>query len=123
MIYTHAWVIAAAIFALTPLLLFGFAGGRCVAALSKQPLVLRLLLPASCAIPYLLISGPLHLLRAVWLALYLLLPVAVATLLWLAAKLDPQRQGHLIDFLVLLVLGLAVDLRWFEPPGLTLLLR
>ena len=86
-----------------------------MAALSKQPLALRLLLPASCAIPYLLISWPLHLLCAAWLALYLLLPVAVATLLWLAAKLDPQRQGHLIDFLVLLLLGLAVDLRWFEP--------
>jgi len=114
-IYTHAWVVLAAILALTPLFLFGFAGERCVAILSRQPLALRLLLPAGGAIPYLLVSWPLHLLRAGWLLLYLLLPVAVAALLALATSHDPQRHGHALDFLVLLSLGLAVDLRWFEP--------
>ena len=115
MIYAHAGVIVAAILALTPLLLFGFAGDRCVALLGSQPLALRLLLPTACVIPYLLICGPLHLLCLGWLALYLLLPIAVATLLALAAKLDPQQSGHVLDFLVLFSLGLAVDLRWFEP--------
>jgi hypothetical protein len=57
----------------------------------------------------------LHLLRVGWLALYLLLPITVATLLALAAKLDPLKRGHVLDFLVLFSLGLAVDLRWFEP--------
>ena len=115
MIYTHAGVIVAAILALTPLLLFGFEGERCVAALGRQPLALRLLLPAVCVVPYLLVCWPLHLLRAGWLALYLVLPIAVAALLAIAAKLDPQKRGHALDFLVLLALGLAVDLRQFEP--------
>ena len=115
MIYTHAWVIVAAILALTPLLLFGFAGERCVGLLVRQPLALRLLLPAVSVIPYLLVCWPLHLLRVGWLALYLLLPIAVAALLAMAAKLDPQKRGHALDFLVLFALGLAVDLRWFEP--------
>jgi len=53
--------------------------------------------------------------RVEWLALYLLLPVAVVALLMLAAKLDPEQKGHFLDFLVLFSLGLAVDLRWFEP--------
>lgn len=114
MIYTHPWVTLAAILALAPLLLFGFAGERLEAALARQPLALRLLLPAICVIPYLLVSGPLHLLRVKWLGLYILLPVAVATLLALAAKLDPHRRGHALDFVVLFSLGLAVDLRWFE---------
>lgn len=105
----------AAILALLPLFLCGFAGERCVSAVRALPRTLQFLLPASCAIPYLLVCGPLHLVHVGWLALYLLLPVAVAVLLALAAKLDPQRRGHALDFLVLFLLGLAVDLRWFEP--------
>ncbi|HTZ90614.1 MAG TPA: CPBP family intramembrane glutamic endopeptidase [Alloacidobacterium sp.] len=115
MIYTDAGVILAAILALTPLLLFGFAGERCVAAIGSQSLVVRLLLPAAFALPYLLVSWPLHRLRAGWFLLYLFLPVAVAALLALARKLDLQQRGHALDFLVLFPLGLAVDLRWFEP--------
>ncbi|QNI31842.1 CPBP family intramembrane metalloprotease [Alloacidobacterium dinghuense] len=114
MIYAHAGVIVAAILAVTPLLLFGFAGERCVAAASRQPLVLQLLLPAVLVIPYLLVCWPIHRLRLGWLALYLLLPVSVSVLLMVTAKIDPQKRGHALDFLVLLILGLAVDLRWFE---------
>jgi len=113
-IYTHAGSIVAALLVLLPLFFFGFAGERCVVALRILPRILQFLLPASCAIPYLLVSWPLHLLHAEWLALYLLLPVAVVVLLALAAKLDPQRRGHVLDFLVLFALGLVVDLRWFE---------
>ena len=50
-----------------------------------------------------------------WLALYALLPVAVAVLLEDARRSDPGSRGTWRDFLVLVVLGLAVDLRWFEP--------
>jgi uncharacterized protein len=39
----------------------------------------------------------------------------VAGLLSLAARLDPDQRGHWLDFLVLVPLGLAVDLRWLEP--------
>ena len=124
MFFWHIWVIPAAILAVAPLFLFGFAGERCVSLLSRQHLVLRLLLPAGCVLPYLLICGPSHLIHVGWLALYLFLPVAVAALLALAAKLDPQQRSHLLDFLVLFSLGLAVDLRWFEaawPHSLTVL--
>ena len=114
MIYTHAWVVVAAVLALTPLFLFGFAGEQCVAAIGRQPHAVRLLLPAIFVIPYLLVCWPFHMLRLEWLALYLLLPVAVVALLMLAAKLDPEQKGHALDFLVLFLLGLAVALRWFE---------
>jgi membrane protease YdiL (CAAX protease family) len=46
--------------------------------------------------------------------LYALLPVAVATLLWQAARADAHQRGNWRDFMVLAALGLAVDLRWFE---------
>jgi hypothetical protein len=50
-----------------------------------------------------------------WFALYLLLPVMVSWLLYRAGFEDPAQRGDWRDFLVLAVLGLAVDLRWFEP--------
>ena len=115
MTHLAASTVVAAIFALAPLFLFGFAGQRCVEALCQLPLVTQLSLPAALVVPYLLICGPRHLFRISWFGLYLLLPVAVAAVLWLASRLDPQQQGHILDFLVLFTLGLAVDLRWFEP--------
>jgi membrane protease YdiL (CAAX protease family) len=36
-------------------------------------------------------------------------------LLWQAKAIDIAQRGNWRDFLVLAVLGLAVDLRWFEP--------
>jgi hypothetical protein len=45
----------------------------------------------------------------------LLLPVIVSWLLYRAGVADPAQRGDWRDFLVLAVLGLAVDLRWFEP--------
>src|SRR5262249_25047399 len=86
----------------------------CVAAIGRQPHTVRLLLPALCVVPYLLVCWPLHLIRVEWLALYLLLPVAVVAVLMLAAKLGPEPKRHALDLLVLFSLGLAVDLRWFE---------
>jgi membrane protease YdiL (CAAX protease family) len=49
-----------------------------------------------------------------WLALYVLVPAAIAMLLGQAAGVDAEQRGNWRDFLVLIVLGLAVDLRWFE---------
>ena len=50
-----------------------------------------------------------------WLALYTLLPVIISLLLYTASLADPEQRGEWRDFLILLLLGLAVDLRWFEP--------
>jgi membrane protease YdiL (CAAX protease family) len=49
------------------------------------------------------------------------LPVCIAWLLGEAAQADPEQRGNWRDAVVLLLLGLAVDLRWFEsawPAGL-----
>ncbi len=44
-----------------------------------------------------------------------MLPVIVAVLLWHAKQSDPEQRGDWRDWAVLLVLGIAVDLRWLEP--------
>jgi uncharacterized protein len=52
---------------------------------------------------------------------YTLLPVAMALLLERAALADPEQRGNWRDAVILLTLGLAVDLRWFDvawPAGL-----
>jgi membrane protease YdiL (CAAX protease family) len=57
-----------------------------------------------------------------WCALYAALPMAIAWLLGRAAIADPEQRGNWRDAIVLLTVGLAVDLRWFErawPNGLT----
>jgi membrane protease YdiL (CAAX protease family) len=41
--------------------------------------------------------------------------VAISWLLYRASVADTTQRGDWRDFLVLAVLGLAVDLRWFEP--------
>jgi membrane protease YdiL (CAAX protease family) len=50
-----------------------------------------------------------------WCLVYALLPVAACALLWRAGEVDRAGRGDWREFLVLAVLGLAVDLRWFEP--------
>ncbi|MFY9745788.1 MAG: CPBP family intramembrane glutamic endopeptidase [Acidobacteriaceae bacterium] len=100
---------------LVPLFAFAFAGERCVRAAQSLPTALRLAVPAVLAIPWLVVAAGSHRLDVRWLLFYLLAPVLIAALEWLAATLDPAQRGHLIDFLVLIPLGLAVDLRWLEP--------
>jgi uncharacterized protein len=113
---THiTWIIAAAVLALAPLAVFGFKGQSTVAAIHRMPSVPRILLPSLCVIPYLLVTLPNHFFHLEWFLLYIALPISVASLLALAAKLDPGQRGHWLDFFVLIALGLAVDLRWFEP--------
>jgi len=100
---------------LAVLLAFGFAGEACARAVQRLPVAAQIVLPSSLVLPWLLValgSGWFH---ARWLAVYLLAPPAIAALLALAARLDPEQRGHWLDFLVLLPLGLSVDLRWLEP--------
>lgn len=75
----------------------------------------RLLLPAVLCIPYALVATSSHIFQWRWFALYALLPVAIAMLLDRARRADPNQLGNWRDYLVLAVLGLAVDLRWFQP--------
>ena len=105
----------ALILLLIPLVAFGFAGDRCIRAVQSLPTSIRLLLPALLVVPYLIDALGSHVFAARWLLLYLCAPVVLASIEFLAARLDPDQRGHLLDFLVLLPLGLAVDLRWLEP--------
>jgi uncharacterized protein len=89
----------------------------------RLPLRLRILAPALLCLPYVLVSASNGRFRWAWLGLYALLPVLISLLLYGASLTDPDQRGEWRDFIILGVLGLAVDLRWFEPawgPGLTI---
>ncbi len=119
--YSSPTVIAVLALELLPAVAFGFAAERLANAIARWPLLLRLCIPALCAIPYIILSCWQHMFRWEWLALYATLPVLMAWLQMHAAKADPEQRGNWRDALILLTLGLAVDLRWFDsawPAGL-----
>jgi membrane protease YdiL (CAAX protease family) len=100
---------------------FAFAGDRAARAVERWPAIVRTIVPALLVLPYVLVAVSLHMFQWIWFALYAALPVWVAWLLGEAAKADPERRGNWRDAVILLTLGLAVDLRWFEaawPVGL-----
>jgi membrane protease YdiL (CAAX protease family) len=114
-------VIAVLALELAPAAAFGFAGERAIAAISHWPRLLRLLIPTLVALPYAVVALHQHTFRWEWMALYIFLPVIVAALLIQASVADPEQRGNWRDALILLTLGLAVDLRWFDsawPDGL-----
>src|SRR5271165_1802945 len=112
--FTHWTTIAAAILAFAPVVAFGLCGATLIERVRAFPRALQIAMPAVLAIPYLLAACTEGWFRWGWFGLYALLPVAVAAMLSLVAKIDPEQNGHWLEFVVLLLLGLAVDLRWFE---------
>ena len=106
---------------LAPAVLFGFAAERIARTAERWPVAVRVSLPALLVVPYAMVSLSEHIFQWTWFALYALLPVAIAWLLMRAAAADPGQRGDWRDAFILLVLGLAVDLRWFDsawPGGL-----
>jgi uncharacterized protein len=106
---------------LAPAVLFGCAAERVARSVGRWPAALRLGLPVLFVIPYAMVSLSEHVFRWTWFGLYGALPVAVAWLLFRAAATDPEQRGDWRDAFILLTLGLAVDLRWFDgawPAGL-----
>jgi membrane protease YdiL (CAAX protease family) len=106
---------------LAPAVLFGMAGERITRAVGRLPAAVRVSLPAVFVTPYVVVSVSAHTFLWSWFALYAGLPVAIAWLLLRAAADDSNQRGNWRDALILLVLGLAVDLRWFDgawPSGL-----
>ena len=99
---------------LLPAVGFGFAAERAARTIQRWPAVIRISLPALLVFPYLLVSLGQGTFHWQWFALYAGLPVAAAWLLERAAAADPEQRGNWRDAVVLLVLGLAVDLRWFD---------
>ena len=108
-------VILAALLILLPMLGAAFFPARVPVLADALPRFIRLGSPALLCVPYVLISSALGDFRWGWLALYALLQVAIDVLLSQARSADPDGRGNWRDFLILAVLGLAVDLRWFEP--------
>jgi membrane protease YdiL (CAAX protease family) len=114
-------VLAVLVAELAPAAAFGFAAETLAEFIARWPRSLRLLIPALFAIPYAVLATLHHMFAWQWLALYLFLPVAITGLLMQAAAADPEQRGNWRDAFILLTLGLAVDLRWFDsawPDGL-----
>jgi len=113
--------IAVLVLELGPAALFGFAGERVGQACARWSATMRTALPLLFVLPYVLISSAQQMFSWEWCALYAALPVLIAWLLGQAAVADPEQRGNWLDAIILLTLGLAVDLRWFErawPSGL-----
>ena len=100
---------------LVPAATFALAGERVAQAAALWPRPLRIALPIFCAVPYVFVAIRHQMFSLSWLALYSILPVAIAWLLAQAATADPDQRGNWRDAIILLILGLPVDLRWFEP--------
>jgi membrane protease YdiL (CAAX protease family) len=119
----NATPVAIAVLALelAPAALFGLAGERIGRACARWPTSFRTFLPLVCALPYAVIALSHQMFLWKWCALYAAMPVAIAWLLGQASAADPEQRGNWRDALILLALGLAIDLRWFErawPSGL-----
>jgi membrane protease YdiL (CAAX protease family) len=106
--------VVAALLTLVPYLVVAFFPDFAAARVRALPNWARFVGPATLSIPYLLVAFGAGVFRWGWLALYVLVPVAIALLMSQAARVDAAQRGNWRDFLVLVVLGLAVDLRWFE---------
>ena len=104
--------VAVLLIELVPAAAFAFASERVAATVARWPTALRIIAPCLLFIPYVIMATEL---RWRWLAVYGLLPVLMAWLMEQAAAVDPEQRGNWRDALILLVLGLTVDLRWFDP--------
>jgi uncharacterized protein len=112
-VITPANVIAA-LLTLMPLVAAAFFARRVVGCARRMPAWAQIVCPAALSVPYVIVTCAAGQFRWGWFALYLLLPAAVAGLLWQASHADEAQRGNWRDFVVLATLGLAVDLRWFE---------
>lgn len=108
-------IIFAALLTLLPFLAAAFFPARLARVGATLPASVRVLSPAVLCVPYVLVACSAGIFRWGWFLLYALLPVAFSALMLQARRADPDQQGNWRDFLVLAILGLAVDLRWFEP--------
>lgn len=116
-------ILIAALLTLLPFLAAAFFASRLAGLAATLPTAARLLGPAVLCVPYLLVACSTATFHWGWLALYALLPVTLSALMWQASRVDRDQRGNWRDFLVLGILGLAVDLRWFEhawPPHLAI---
>ena len=120
-VWTTARIVAL-IWCLAPLLAFAFLGDRLTGLCRKPTPPLQCSLPALFGVPYVLVGNAAG--RGYGMVIYFGLPILIALVLLRAKHFDPEQRGNWRDFAILLLLGLAVDLRWFEaawPPHLTVI--
>ena len=113
--------LVAALITLVPYLAVAFFQQATAARVRALPIWAQFAAPAVLCIPYALVAWGGGVFRWGWFALYVVVPFAVAVLLWQARRADASQRGNWRDYLILVALGLAVDLRWFEgawPPHL-----
>jgi uncharacterized protein len=118
----HLPIAAAGLLILLPVLSIGLFPDRAIESARRLSKPTQLGLPALLCVPYALVAWSCNNFRWPWFVLYALLPAAVAVLADQAHRADRGARGNWRDVLVLAALGLAVDLRWFEPawaPGYT----
>jgi uncharacterized protein len=114
--------VVAAVLLLAPMLMAAFSPALVERLGRDLPRIIRIGAPALLCIPYALTAKAFGTFDWRWAAVYVLLPVTVAFLLDRSRAEDATRRGNWRDFVVLIALGLAVDLRWLEPawpPGLS----
>jgi membrane protease YdiL (CAAX protease family) len=113
--YVRPGVVVAAVLLLAPMLAAGFCPSSVDKLARWLPRILRVAGPVLLCVPYALTATSFGIFRWGWFAVYALLPGAIAFLLEQARNEDSAKRGNWRDFVVLLTLGLAVDLRWLEP--------
>jgi hypothetical protein len=102
----------AAALALAPYLTAAFLPAWSAGRARRLPTWAQICAPALLAVPYLLVSLDGGSFDWRWLAVYALFPVAIA----LVARVAPEDSRTIWPQLTILaVMGLSVDLRWFEP--------
>jgi len=106
--------VIAAVLTLMPLVAAAFFARRVGGCARRLAGWAQIACPAALSVPYVIVTLDAGQFRWGWFAMYALLPVALAGLLWQAMRKDEQQRGNWRDFVVLATLGLAVDLRWFE---------
>jgi|HubBroStandDraft_1064217.scaffolds.fasta_scaffold27464_4 membrane protease YdiL (CAAX protease family) len=114
--------VAAAVLLLVPYLAAAFWGNALSRRVQALPFWAQIAAPSLLCVPYALVNVYAGNFRWGWFALYAALPVAIAWLLRpesrgadaAESKTVPGERGIWRELAVLIVLGLAVDLRWFE---------
>jgi hypothetical protein len=107
-------ILMAGIVALIPFLTAAFFSTELATTTENLSASVQLFAPCILCVPYLLVAFSTGNFHWHWPALYALLPAAISLLMWQARRSDPAQIGNWRDFLVLAILGLAVDLRWFQ---------
>jgi membrane protease YdiL (CAAX protease family) len=121
-------LIVAALLALAPYLTAAFLPHRVAAWVRAMPAWAQIAAPCLLCVPYALVTLATGDFTWGWLLLYALLPVAMAAVVAVVSdhhtQPDHQSEVRFWTLLaVLVVLGLSVDLRWFErawPPHLSI---